>query len=208
MKLSQGRFPSRGSVVAVLLGLAVLQAGAVLAESKQSKQGSENATTCAQTRRDLDHPWSLSLHGGINFPQGETDSFYEGNRSLGLDLEYRVRCHFALELYYGQETLKGAPRVDDLTLDHLSLNAKVYFTGSRNGSLPYLLAGVGRYVPGSGRYGPYFGDSKIGFDVGAGWQWDLASKLAFGFDVRYHLVDFSEDRLEFTTWHAVVKYRF
>jgi opacity protein-like surface antigen len=201
MELSQGRFPSRGSVVAVLLGLAVLQAGAVLAESKQ---GSENATTCAHARRDLDHPWSLSLHGGINSPQGEADGFYEGNRSLGLDLEYRVRCHLARELYYGQETLKGAPRVDDRTLDHLSLNAKVYFTGSHNGSLPYLLVGFGRY-------GPYFGDSKIGFDIGAGWQWDLASRLAFGFDVRYHRVDVNnvdEDRLEFSTWHAVVKYRF
>jgi len=204
MNFSQRRFPSRGFTVAVLLGLAVSQAGAAFADSKKSKKGSENASTCATARRDLDHPWSLSLHDGINSPRGEAGSFYEGNRSLGLDLEYRVRCHFALELYYGQETLKGAPRVDDRTLDHLSLNAKVYVTGSHNGSLPYLLAGFGRY-------GPELGERRNGYDVGVGWQWDLASRLAFGFDIRYHRVDVNnvdEDKLEFTTWHAVVKYRF
>jgi len=142
--------------------------------------------------------WSLSLHAGVNDPQGEVPGFINGGSSYGIDLEYRFRSIWALELFYGRDSFDVARRLD-FDVDHLSLNAKAYF--GTGGLQPFVLAGVGTYD-----FSP--GDRENGFDAGTGVQYGLTPRLAVEADARYHWVDTSPDRFEFLTWHGVLRIRF
>lgn len=144
-------------------------------------------------------PWSLSLHAGVNDPQGKAANVLIGDTGYGVDLEYRFNSIWAAELFYGRDQFDGTASVGNVKVNHLSLNAKAYFSGGT--FRPYLLAGLGLYDLSPGSQEP-------GFDVGAGLQFSLTQNLAVGADGRYHWVDTSPDRFEFLTWQAFLRFFF
>jgi hypothetical protein len=160
-----------------------------------------NGTTTVTTTIEAIEPsrWSLSLHGGVNHPQGWTGGLYDGDLSAGIDLEYLINDTFAVELYLGRELLDGRGPAADLEADHLSLLGKVYILSGS--SRPFVAAGFGMYDldPGS---------PELGLNAGAGLQLNLMPKLAVEVALSYHKITTPGADLELLSSNAGVRIRF
>jgi hypothetical protein len=157
-------------------------------------------STTVTTRIEAVEPsrWSLSLHFGINRPLGGARHHYVGRTGGGIDLEYRARPNFALELFLGRDTLADKVGVTDLVATHLSLSGKAHLS---SGTVrPFVEAGVGAYDldPGS---------CRAGVHAGFGGLLAVGSRLALEVTLNSHIVDSGGDRLRFATAQVGVRLR-
>lgn len=144
-------------------------------------------------------PWSLSLHAGMNDPTGSFGNSYDSGTSLGLDVEYLFDPQYAMELFLGFDDFDGIGGIQDIDITHLSVNAKRYST---NGMHRYFVQG------GIGSYHIDSVGTDVGFNVGAGFQWNHNPYLAYELTVKYHSIDTSGDSSQFHTLHVGVRYRY
>lgn len=142
--------------------------------------------------------WSLSLHGGLNDPQGNAGNVLDGGLSAAIDLEYLFTDRWALELFLGYDEFDSKFFDADFELTHLNVNAKAYFLPGPN--RVFLLGGVGIFEPDSG-------SSEFGWNVGGGGQWNLWPKTALEATARYYSVS-SGGSFEFVTVHLGARFRF
>jgi hypothetical protein len=159
----------------------------------------ENGTGQVTTVIEAIEPrhWSLSLHAGVNAPQGDFGNACDGGFSLGLDLEYRFNKRFAAELFFGREDFDCGGIDSDL--NHLSANAKTYFGSGQ--WRPFSGAGIGVYD-----FSP--GPSKVGFNVFAGLQANPSARVGVEGTVHYHFVPTDGADSNFLTAQLGLRIRF
>ena len=143
--------------------------------------------------------WSSSFGVGINNPTGPLGNIVDSDISMGLGMEYNYNKYYSAELNLGNDSFKGKFGGPDLDVAHLSINGKRYYYLSLG--TPFVLGGVGIY-----NFDP--GNTDVGLNVGAGWQWNLTKKLAIEAASRYHFIDTSGSNSEFYTVHVGGRFRF
>ncbi len=158
------------------------------------------AATVTTTIEAVESRWSLSIHGGINDPQGTFAGFLDGGPSTGLDLEYAFNPTFALELFLGYDEFDAPAGVPGLDVTHQSLNGKVYFLPGPN--RVFLVGGVGNFD-----FSP--GPSETGYNLGLGGQFNLWPTRALEATVKYYSVSVGGGAdFEFLTYHFGARFRF
>ena len=125
-------------------------------------------------RRD----WSLSLHIGEAFPQGDLDPPYDEGPSVVFDAGYRVNRNFSLVGLLGYHHFDAAVAgLSDIDLWSLSIDLRWEpLTGKVR---PYLQAGPGVYFPESG-------SSEAGYNLGVGMSFELNPAWDLEVGINYH----------------------
>jgi hypothetical protein len=118
--------------------------------------------------------WALSIHAGLSIPHGGFNGVFDPGPNLAFDLEYRINRTFSVEGIYGFHRFNGDQigpfTIGDINLNQLSVNGKVY--GSGSSTRPFVNFGGGVYVfsPGASVHG--------GLNVGVGVQHDISPGFA------------------------------
>lgn len=154
---------------------------------------------------------SIGIQLGTNIPHGSFDAVYDPGFYLAGAVEYSVKENFSLEGLFGFNRftggslcLKGVPgctqsiRAADLNLYNVSLNGKYYLTKAR--TRPFINFGGGLY-----KFDP--GPTRVGGNVGIGFQQSISPRFAVegGYNIHNVATPFSATR--FSTIHFGIRVR-
>jgi hypothetical protein len=139
--------------------------------------------------------YGISVHSGTAVPTGTFANDFDPGINTILDIGYCFTPQLSLVGYFGYNDFKSKTTgIDDNYWINLSLNLKY------RRPLPLLPTSALYYYiqAGPGYYIPKTGDSGLGANFGAGFNYDFSSSLTFEVGTDYHTV-FDED-VKF--WHA------
>jgi hypothetical protein len=165
----------------------------------------DGVTAASQATYAIGPVWKklgLSLHSGIAIPRGDfADVFKPGVNGL-LDISYRFSQSWALVGFLGYNNfVSKVTGVDNNRVWNISLNLRHYLNFSTTPGYAwsyYVGAGPGLYVPN-------MGDSKFGFNIGAGVNWAINPMVTGEVGVDYHR---TFDTIEFIHSHVGVIFSF
>lgn len=142
--------------------------------------------------------WSASLHSGTAVPTGSfADDFIAGMNVI-LDLGYHFTPQWELVGMLGYNAFKAKTAIfEDTNWIHLSANMK--YRTSQGSISPYINGGPGYYFPKTGSGG-------LGFNLGAGINYDANDVLTLEIGADYHVI-FGKDT-QFLHAHAGIIFRF
>jgi len=143
-------------------------------------------------------PWSLSLHIGINKPNGSYANTLDGSTSYAIDAEYMLNNDYAIELILGQDEFNGKAGNQDIDVTHFTVNGKKYFQPGP--TRLFLSMGLGIYDLDPGT-------SDVGANVGAGIQKNLNPSFAIEAMYKYHNIDVSGSSFSFSALQLGARWR-
>ncbi|HEY6806329.1 MAG TPA: VWA domain-containing protein [Pyrinomonadaceae bacterium] len=153
-------------------------------------------TQASPTNRAL---W-LSFHLGHNFPLGSFRNAYNSGPSVTADVEYQFHRNYSVYGMLGYHYFNSKSfLVQDLTYTNVSLNLRRYFPVS---------TWQGYIQAGPGLYHPNFGANRFGFNVGAGLDFPVTSKLAIELGTDWHFVNPGRLNRVFVDPKLGIKFRF
>lgn len=142
--------------------------------------------------------WSASLHSGTAVPISAFADDFDPGMNVILDLGYRFTPQWQLVGMLGYNAFKAkAVNIEDTNWIHLSANVK--YRTRQDAISPYINGGPGYYFPKTG-------SSGIGFNLGAGVNYDANDALTLEIGVDYHIV-LGKD-IQFLHAHAGIIFRF
>ena len=142
----------------------------------------------------------LSARAGAGLPRGSFDNDVDPGMSAKLGLEYLISSIISAEAVLGYHHFSDGGLGSDLKIYQLSLNARYYPIGGGR-FRPFANSGGGMYILDPG-------DTRYGFNVGAGLQFDLTPQLSLEPAIGYHRVQSNNVEPEFLTVQAGLRYRF
>ncbi len=145
-------------------------------------------------------PFALNARVGADFPHSSFNNLVDPGVSLNVGLEYLFSNTFSTEAIFGYHRFSDNGLGSDLDIYQFSLNARYYYFTTKRAGL-FGNAGSGLYVLDPG-------DTEFGFNVGAGWQYDLSARTALEAAYNYHYVNNSNLDPEFSTLQVGLRYRF
>jgi hypothetical protein len=145
--------------------------------------------------------FSFGLRGGVAFPQGTANNFFDPGGALTADLEYHATNQVSVVGLFGYRRMSsGFPLVSGVNVFQFSGGPKAYLTGS--GQLrPFVNAGIGafKFDPGSTRFGVY---------GGGGLQYRAWPKVWLEGEYNFHSVFTPGSNFNFSTVQGGVRFRF
>jgi opacity protein-like surface antigen len=143
--------------------------------------------------------WSVSAALGPNDPSGSFGNVVDGSWGFDLGVQYAFNPQWAVELAFGQDMFDGKSGIPDVDIQHLKLNGKSFFPiGSNRG---FASVGYGSY-----NFDP--GPTEQGFNLGVGYQFDLAPRWNGEAKLNYHDIDASGVSINFYTLQIGLRYNF
>ncbi len=136
--------------------------------------GAETIHTVIEAR---EHAYAVIVKGGVATPQNDLSGDYKGGLSLGLTLEYLIKNYISADLIVGSHHFKDHGAGSDLDVTQYSLNARFYF-GIFGGT--FFLTG------GSGKYSFDPGSTQSGYNLGAGYQYEISPRAMLELTTEKH----------------------
>lgn len=154
----------------------------------------------AEKVKELERPYSVSLHLGGTIPIGDFNESFNPGFSVVLDFDYHLTPRISIMGLLGYDHFRsGSDIVDGTYWSSISANLKYEFT---EGFLrPYANAGTGIYIPESG-------DTKPGLNIGLGLAYPLASGWAIELGGDYHHIFTSGSSTQFLVPRVGLIHRF
>jgi Mg-chelatase subunit ChlD len=144
--------------------------------------------------------WSLGLYAGIAIPVYSTAWNYDPGFSLGGKIGYRLAPQFSLVGLVGRHRLTaGNPWTNAAGWWNISLNLRSEIV--RNPLVVYVNVGPGIYFPTSG-------DTRQGFNAGAGASYSFSPGWGLEIGTDFHRVFAAGPDPNFFVLHAMMVYRF
>ncbi|UCF04833.1 MAG: S8 family serine peptidase [bacterium] len=147
--------------------------------------------------------FGVSLHSGMAFPVCDFADVYDPGINFLIDVGYWFSPRIAVVGFFGYNDFKSKiAGIEDNYMINLSLNAKLYQPYMLLPMPPwsyYLNAGPGVYIPKTG-------DTELGFNVGAGINYEINNSISIELGGDYHQT-FNND-VKFIHAHGGVIIRF
>jgi len=143
---------------------------------------------------------AISLRGGIGIPHGAFDIIVDPGLSMNAGFEILFGQNWSAEAVVGYHHFADGGLGTNQNVFQFSGNLRFFYPFTRN-FRTFINSGAGLY-----KLDP--GDSKLGFNVGAGFDYYMSNQFQLEAAYNYHTVNTTDANINFSTLQGGFRYRF
>lgn len=125
-----------------------------------------------------DAKYTLSFHTGITTPYGDLKKIVDDGRTVNFDIVFPLSSNLSWDLRLGWSDFPGTTGNDDFEIWNLSANIAYALRFKK----PWLFVNGGL-----GLYKANYGNTNLGFNIGAGLGYPLRSNIVLEMTYNYHM---------------------
>lgn len=144
-------------------------------------------------------PYAVGIHGGVTDPQSSFGNDYNGRFAGDVFFEYKTTNNLAIEATLGLHRFDGKGAVKDIDVTQLAVNGKWYLPQQQ--FKPFVTLGAGAYS-----FDP--GSVRLGGNVGAGVQVDIAPRWSVEGRYTLHAIGNNSPNSRYSTLLFGLRYEF
>jgi opacity protein-like surface antigen len=158
-----------------------------------------SVTVATTTIESIESAWAVNARIGITRPSNPFSNLVDSGYSGRIGLEYFTTPALSIEGILGLQQFDDNSLGEALKIDQLAINARYYF--KPNKVRAFINAGVGIYDMKPG-------DSQMGRNAGAGFQFDIAADVSIEAAYNLHRINGLTTTTEYSTLEVGVHYLF